>query len=201
VSVLQSPGVPNSLVAGKNAGNFADSAAFLRKFVSKTPANTIVCERIPSAIEQGIFSRVQGTIPRFGPEQGIWAKSIRALALYGDLSSQRTRGRTPRPCWPAILAPPETLPRSRRSLTVFPRLDTGGRPRMRPQEAGRGLAFILAARAGGRPGRSWSRAPATDHPHPRGDPRRLRLGRRRGSPCLLRAPGRFRRRPCGRSSP
>jgi hypothetical protein len=65
--------MPNSLVAGKNAGNFADSAA-LRKVVSKIPANAIVCVRIPCAIEQGIFSRVQGISSAFGPEQGIWAK-------------------------------------------------------------------------------------------------------------------------------
>ena len=71
-----------------------------------------------------------------------------------------------------------------------------------PEGTGRGSrSFILAGRAGGRPGRSWCRAPATDHPHPRGGPQRLRLGRRRGSPCLLRAPGRSQRRPCGRSSP
>jgi hypothetical protein len=29
-SILQSPGVPNSLVVGKNAGNFADQAAFCK---------------------------------------------------------------------------------------------------------------------------------------------------------------------------
>jgi hypothetical protein len=65
--------VLNSLLAGKNARNFADSAAFAKIF-SKIPANAMVCERIPRAIEQGVFSRVQGISSAFGPEQGIWAK-------------------------------------------------------------------------------------------------------------------------------
>src|SRR5271155_3788399 len=34
---------PDSLAAGKNAGNFFDSAVFLRKSVSKTAANSVVC--------------------------------------------------------------------------------------------------------------------------------------------------------------
>src|SRR5271156_944755 len=49
-----------SLLAGKNAGNFADSAAFLQKYVTKTCANSAVCKRIPYADEQGILSRPQG---------------------------------------------------------------------------------------------------------------------------------------------
>ena len=37
------PDVPNSLVAGKNAGNFAEFGRFLRKSVSKTSANSAIC--------------------------------------------------------------------------------------------------------------------------------------------------------------
>jgi hypothetical protein len=195
VSVLQSP-----WGQGKMQGISPIQRLFANIRLENTCKYNSVRENSLCGRAENFFARA-GNYSRFRPEQGIWAKSIRALALYRDVSSPRTRGRTPRPRWLAILAPLEPLPRSRRSVIVSPRLDTGGRPRMRPQEAGRGLAFILPCRAGGRPGRSWSRAPVIDHPHPRGDPRRSRPGRRRGSPCLLRAPGRSQRRPCGRSSP
>jgi hypothetical protein len=44
------------------------------KFVSETPANTIVCERIPCAVEQGIFSRVQGISSAFWTGAGNLGK-------------------------------------------------------------------------------------------------------------------------------
>src|SRR5271163_3305898 len=43
IEFSQSPEGPDSLAAGKNAGNFFDSAVFLRKSVSKTAANSVVC--------------------------------------------------------------------------------------------------------------------------------------------------------------
>ena len=202
MSVPQSPDVPNSLVAGKNAGNFADFSRFLRKFVSKIPANAIVCERIPCAIEQGIFSRVQGISsvfwtgagnlgkidPRLGALQRriIPANTKKDAATFGWRPSRRSN------CFPAHVA-----------ASPYPNgwIPEDGRGRVRKRRGRELRSFILARRAGGRSGRSWSRAPASDRLHPRGDPPRSRLGRRRGSLCLRRAPGRSQRRPCGRSSP
>src|SRR5271155_3701810 len=43
-SIPQSSDVPDFPVAGKNAGNFVDSSAFYENFVSKTSANSAVCE-------------------------------------------------------------------------------------------------------------------------------------------------------------
>ena len=179
MSVLQSPGVPNSLVAGKNAGNFGNCA-----------------------IEQGIFCacrelfRVLDRSREFGQNRSaLW----RSTETYHPREHEEGRH--------DLLASDPRAARTASPLTSQPhRIPTGwipedGRGRVRKRRGGESRSFILARRAGGRPGRSWCRAPATDHPHPRGDPRRSRLGRRRGSLCLLRAPGRSQRRPCGRSSP
>jgi hypothetical protein len=75
----RSPDVPNSLVAGKNAGNFADSAVFCENLSleTKTSAKSVSCRRIPYADEQGIISRRQGIFgreQREQREQGIGAK-------------------------------------------------------------------------------------------------------------------------------
>jgi hypothetical protein len=59
----------NSLLAGKKAGNFAESAAFLRKSVPKAFVNSMVCTVNSLRGEQGIILRVQGINSR---EQG-WA--------------------------------------------------------------------------------------------------------------------------------
>src|SRR6202035_4318184 len=53
---------------------FRRLSRFLQKFVSETPANTIVCERIPCAVEQGIFSRVQGISSAFWTGAGNLGK-------------------------------------------------------------------------------------------------------------------------------
>jgi hypothetical protein len=52
--------VANSLLAGKKAGNFAESAAFLRKSVPKAFVNSMVCAVNSLRGEQGIILRVQG---------------------------------------------------------------------------------------------------------------------------------------------
>ena len=201
MSVLRSPGVPNSLVAGKNAGNFADSAAFCKiRLGNACKYNSVrensLCGRAGNFFARaGNQFRVLDRSREFGQNRSaLW----RSTETYHpreheegrhDLVGQRSSRRSNRFPAHAVASP-------------YPHgwIPEDGLGCVRKRRGG-GLAFILAARAGGRPGRSWSRAPATDHPHPRGDPRRLRLGRRRGSPCLLRAPGQFRRRPCGRSSP
>lgn len=127
-------------------------------------ANAIVCERISCAIEQGIFCACRELVPRFGPEQGIWAKLIRALGLCRDVSSQRTRGRTPRPCWPAILAPLEPLPRSRRSLTVSQRAGyrrTAADASRRDGEGSRAASFWPVGQAEDQAGRGAVRKQPT----------------------------------------
>jgi hypothetical protein len=59
---------PNSLLAGKNAGKFRRFSRFQQQSVSKTYANSAVCERIPCAGEQGFFSRTQGINSAFSIE-------------------------------------------------------------------------------------------------------------------------------------
>ena len=188
MSVLQSPGVPNSLVAGKNAGNFGKCNSLRENFP---------CDRA------GNFLRVQGISSAFWTGAGNLGKiDPRFGALPRHIIPANTRKDAP-----TLLASDPRAARTAPPLTSQPhRIPAGwipedGRGRVRKRRGGESRSFILARRAGGRPGRSWCRAPATDHPHPRGDPRRSRLGRRRGSLCLLRAPGRSQRRPCGRSSP
>jgi len=55
---------------------FRRFSRFFRKFVSKTSANSAVCEIIPYALEQGIYSRVQGIILTYSTAAGICVKSI-----------------------------------------------------------------------------------------------------------------------------
>jgi hypothetical protein len=46
-AILQSPGVQNSLLAGKNAGNFRDSAFFLRNPSPNQVRNQLFARKFP----------------------------------------------------------------------------------------------------------------------------------------------------------
>jgi hypothetical protein len=59
-----------SLAAGKNAGNFADSA-----FFAKIRLDPVSCESIPYETEQGIISREQGIVSALSTGAGKSARS------------------------------------------------------------------------------------------------------------------------------
>jgi hypothetical protein len=74
-SISQPPEAPNSLVAGKNAGNFAESAFFCENSSRKPLRIQRFATSIPYAAEQGIISRKQGIDSAFSTRAGNLARS------------------------------------------------------------------------------------------------------------------------------
>jgi hypothetical protein len=54
--------ISNSLLTGKLTGNFAETGLPLGILTPNRRANSMVCNQIPYATEQGIFKRVSGKI-------------------------------------------------------------------------------------------------------------------------------------------
>jgi hypothetical protein len=86
--------VSNSLVAGKNAGNFYDSAALCEYPPPKQSANSAICRRIPYADEQGIISPEQGIRSGFWTGAGNSAQKRSLAPTYPIASKGPTRRTT-----------------------------------------------------------------------------------------------------------
>src|SRR5271169_5424483 len=75
IEVSQSPEGPDSLVAGKNAGNFFDSAVFCENLSRKHLRIQYFADEFPTQTEQGIFLSAQGIIRARRETQGISRKT------------------------------------------------------------------------------------------------------------------------------
>ena len=82
-------GVQNSLVAGKNAGNFAESASFCENPSRKHVLFQLFASKIPYTAEQGIFSGEQGISSAFSTGAGNLARMGRAAAFERRVSLAR----------------------------------------------------------------------------------------------------------------
>jgi hypothetical protein len=69
--ILQSPAAQNSLVAGKNAGNLAESAVFRQRLSRKHPLIQLVAAKFPTRPSRELFHDGRESFPPFRPEQGI----------------------------------------------------------------------------------------------------------------------------------
>src|SRR5271155_2412797 len=69
------PDAPNSLAAGKNAGNFFDSAVFCENLPRKPLRIQVFADDFPTQTGQGIFSSAQGIIRGRREWQGISRKT------------------------------------------------------------------------------------------------------------------------------
>jgi hypothetical protein len=59
-------------VVREKCREFRRFSRFLRKSLSKTSLNSVICEQIPYADEQGINLREQGIDSAFSTGAGIW---------------------------------------------------------------------------------------------------------------------------------
>jgi hypothetical protein len=80
--------VQRSLVAGKNAGNLADSAAFRENPSRKHLRIQWLRDKFPTRTSKEAFCASRELIPAFGPEQGIRRKSD-PLAATHPIASRR----------------------------------------------------------------------------------------------------------------
>jgi hypothetical protein len=69
--ILQSPAAQNSLVAGKNAGNLAESAVFREKPSRKHRRIQLVAAKFPTLPSRELFREGREAFPPFRLEQGI----------------------------------------------------------------------------------------------------------------------------------
>ena len=91
----------NSLLTGKITGNFADSAACRSRSTSGRPANSVACDEIPCAMEQGILRRLLG---KLFEEQGIFVlpSKIILARLSRQAKPSSTTAISVRPSWPTF---------------------------------------------------------------------------------------------------
>ena len=75
IEISQSPEGLNSLVAGKKAGNFCDSAVFCENPSRKHLRIQLFASEFPTQTEQGIFLSGQGIFCVGREWQGIWRKT------------------------------------------------------------------------------------------------------------------------------
>jgi hypothetical protein len=91
-SILQSPGVPNSLVVGKNAGNFADQDAFCknpsRKHLQIQPDARDSLRKVAG----NYFARAGKQFGLLDRNREFGAKSIRAPDLSHFIKAHLHRG-------------------------------------------------------------------------------------------------------------
>src|SRR5271163_1697000 len=74
--------VPNSLVAGKNAGNFADSAAFCEHPSWKHLRIRVFADEFPTQTSREYFCQRRELFARAGNEQGISRKTDPRVAMH-----------------------------------------------------------------------------------------------------------------------
>ena len=76
--ILQSPAAHNSLVAGKNAGNLAESGVFRERLSRKHPRIQLVAAKFPTRPRRELFREGREPFPLFDRSREFDAKSIRA---------------------------------------------------------------------------------------------------------------------------
>jgi len=88
----RSADVPGSLVVGKNAGNFAESAVFWQNPSLKQLLTQLLADEFPVRTSREFIRASREFILDFGPEQGIRRKTDPLAAASDDVKARQLRG-------------------------------------------------------------------------------------------------------------